>query len=92
MIDLVHVETRSGVNHEGRPFVTVTATGTAESGGLIMVGQLDPETARTMALGYLESAEAAEHDAALFRVLREIGLDDPTIGGVIGRIRDERSK
>lgn len=42
-----------------------------------MVGQLKVEQVRAMALGWLETAVAAENDAVVFTMLcRDIGLDE----------------
>jgi hypothetical protein len=62
------IDVASGVNVKGEPFCHVAAT--AED-GLELLGQLDPFEVRRMALGWLEAAEAAVHDAAVFRELVE---------------------
>ena len=53
----------SGVNLEGKPFVAVTWGE--------LRAQLTPEEARQHALHTLEAAEAAIHDAAVYRFLIE---------------------
>ena len=71
---LVGVEVESGVASDGgHPFLTVRAR--AEDGS-VLVGQLDVETARKMALDWLVSCEAAEMDAMVLAELVE-GLGQP---------------
>jgi len=87
--DLVEIHVASGVNEAGAGFCTITARG---GGGRILIGQLDPETVRTMALDWLGAAEAAEQDAAVLRVVRKLGLPDDLAGAVIAELRDTRAE
>ena len=84
---LVSIDVRSGVNEAGEGFCTVIAHG---QNGRMMLGQLDPETVRTMALDWLGAAEAAETDAIVFRLLREVGLPDEVVGNFVAKMRAER--
>lgn len=73
----------SGVNPKGKPFCQVE-WGTKKA-------QLDPDDVRTMALNWLTSAEAAEHDAAVFNELCQgMDLDINTAGAFIFALRSHR--
>lgn len=87
MNELVSIEVVSGVNESGEAFVTVTAT---DSNRGMMLGQLPPETMRELAMNFLGVAEAAETDAIVFRMLRDIGLDDSAIGMFVAQMREAR--
>lgn len=69
MIDLT-----PGVNEAGEGFVTVAASSPS---GTILIGQLPPDEVRTMALHWLEVAEAADQDAAVLRTIRKLELPEP---------------
>lgn len=56
----------NGVNEKGEGFVTISAQGNK---GTLLLGQLSPDEVRKHAFAYLEAAEAAEQDAAVFRVI-----------------------
>jgi hypothetical protein len=86
---LAGVFVTSGVNEAGAGFLTVAAHGTD---GTIMVGQLAPAEVRAMALAWLESAEAAEQDAAVLRVIRHLDLPDGFAGAVITELRNSRTE
>lgn len=86
--DLASIDLGNGVNAEGRGFITVTAR---TSSGRLIVGQLDPDEARTMALHWLEVAEAAEQDAATLRCVRKLELPDQLAGAIIAELRDGRT-
>jgi len=85
--DLAGINVVSGVNEQGEGFLTVSAT---TAGGRIIVGQLDPATVRTMAMQWLESAEAAEQDAAVLRCVRKLELPDRLAGAIIHELRTSR--
>lgn len=88
MIELRSVQMQSGVNDQGRAFVTVVATGDENT---LMLGQIEPAVARTMAMQFLEVAEAADQDAIVFRLLRDkFNLDQPVIAAFVQDMRDER--
>src|SRR5262245_56485879 len=87
LITLEHIEVVSGVNHKGEGFCTVSAVGDDRT---LMVGQLPPQAVRYMALQWLESAEAAEQDAAVFRVLQRLELPSELAAMVITELREGR--
>ena len=71
-----------------RGFLIVRAT--AEDGS-VLVGQLNPDEVRAMALQWLEAAEAAEQDRIVMTMLtRDIGIDPPTAARFVSAMRDER--
>lgn len=86
-MDLIDVFITSGVNDKGEPFCTVAAHG---EGGVILLGQLHPDEVREHALGYLAAAEAAEQDAAVLRVVRQLDLPDLMAGLVVTELRESR--
>lgn len=83
--DVQHIEIRSGVNQHGEPFCTVVIN----HGD--MLAQLTPNEVRQMALGWLESAEAAESDAAVYAALRTADMDPRAIGQFIADLRNLRN-
>lgn len=86
--DLTGVFINSGVNDQGEGFCAVQATSAT---GTILHGQLTPTEVRRMALDWLESAEAAEQDAAVLRVVRNLDLPDNFAGAVITELREHRA-
>lgn len=86
--DLASIDLRCGVNEAGEGFITVVVSTTK---GRIILGQLDPTTTRTMALQWLEVAEAAEQDAAVLRTLRKLDLPDELAGLVVTELRNSRA-
>lgn len=86
--DLVSIDVRSGVNERGEGFLTVVATA---GNGRMILGQLDPATVRRMAMDWLESAEAAEQDAAVLRCIRRLELPDELAGAIVTELRNSRS-
>lgn len=90
MIGLTGINIESGVSLFTRQgFCMVTAT--AEDGSELR-GQLDPEDVRTMAMHFLSAAEAAEHDAAVFAELEEMGLEDDVKAAFIASLRKHRKE
>ena len=87
--ELEGIYVTSGVNGKGEGFCTVSAHAAS---GIILVGQLPPKEVRTMALQWLESAEAAEQDAAVLRVVRKLDLPDNLAGAVIIELRSSRDE
>lgn len=87
--DLEGIDIRSGVNGRGEGFCTVVARA---DGGRMLLGQLEPNEVREMALAWLAAAEAAEQDAAVLRCIRRLGLPDDLAGTVIAELRDTRSE
>jgi hypothetical protein len=86
-VELTGIFMTSGVNDAGEGFVTVAAHG---AGGVVLLGQLDPAAVRQHALAYLESAEAAEQDAAVLRCTRKLDLPDNLAGAIIHELRSSR--
>lgn len=86
---LTNIFMTSGVNEKGEGFVTIAAHG---DDGTILVGQLDPEEIRKHAMGYLEAAEAADQDAAVLRVIRNLELPEELAGMVITELRNSREE
>jgi hypothetical protein len=85
--DLAGIEVRSGVNDDGEAFCTVVAK---TKGGRMLLGQLEPSELRALALQWLETAEAAEQDAALLRCCRKLELPDEFAGAVMTELRNSR--
>ena len=81
-----HFLYESGVSSEtGRSFVRFTWG--------VEMAQMSPEETRQMAVRLVETAAAAEFDAALVRLLREkFDYDEQAAIGVLVLLRDERSK
>lgn len=78
-----NIEITSGVNQKLEPFCSVSLDGEK-------IGQLEPAEVRTMALHWLEAAEAAETDAMVFAELRAMNLDMATCAAFIGALRKRR--
>lgn len=84
---LRNVEVESGVSQKtGKGFCPVIVTGV---NGEKMVGQLSPDEVRQMALGFLAAAEAAEQDAIVFGLMREVSGDDGA-GRFVAMMRSRR--
>ena len=83
--DKANIFVESGVTKEGKPFCVVSVNGE-------VIGQISPDEVRMMALGWLQAAEAAEGDAAVFLGMKEIGIDLMTIGAFISDLREMRQK
>jgi hypothetical protein len=90
MSGLSYIEISSGVSEQTRlGFCHVTAHG---SDGSRFDGQLDPAEVRAMALGWLEAAEAADHDAAvLAELIERVELDDINARAFVMGLRDRRA-
>lgn len=91
---LVNVEVVTGTAEDGpgsyRGFVTVRAVA---ADGSHMAGQLDPGELRSMALQFLEAAEAAESDAIVMTLLtRDVNLDRDAAAHFVLRMRGERTE
>ena len=86
--DLVSIDLVSGVNEEGKGFVTISAV--SEGKGMF-VGQLPPDIVRGLGQQCFEVAEAAEVDAIIFGLLKnKFGLDEPSIAAFITDLRNAR--
>lgn len=87
--DLAEIHIESGVSmftYEG--FISVRALG---KNGKALYGQLSAAEARAQGLAFLEAAESAEQDAAVFAATRKLGLADEVAGHIVGAIRTARS-
>jgi hypothetical protein len=87
--DLAGIDVHSGVNEKGEGFCAIVATA---QGGRMLLGQLTPKEVRAMALAWLETAEAAEQDAAVLRCVRKLELPDKFAAAVIAELRDSRDE
>lgn len=88
---LVRVEVTSGVSaFTGEPFCQILAHGDA---GTILRGELSPDELRRMAMDWLQSAEAADQDAAVYAVAADL-LDDDAgklfAAAVVAELREMR--
>lgn len=63
---LTELEVESAVNDAGEGFLIVRAKGTMQGEPMVLVGHIDTGTARYQGMTFIEAAEAAEADAALF--------------------------
>jgi len=74
-------------NYHG--FVTISCQDTK---GNIFTGQADPDEVRTMALRWLESAEAADQDRIVMTMLtRDLDIPAGHAAGFIRHMREERA-
>lgn len=96
--DLATIETLSGTADDGpdagaarwRGFVTVTAVAVD---GSRLAGQVDPATCRELALSFLEAAEAAEQDAAVFAELHgTAGIPIELVAAIVTALRNRRTR
>ncbi len=86
----IHIEVTSGVSiFTGEAFCSIVVRGAR--GEVLGTGQDAPAGVRTMALGWLEAAEAAESDAAVFAELKEMGVAEPARACFIASLRKRRS-
>lgn len=85
---LVSIETESGVTEEGKAFCSIRCLG--EDLQTSVIGQLPPDILRQMAMQFLESAEAADQDAATWRVMKKLDLPEAVAGMVITELRSNR--
>lgn len=73
-------------NYEG--FVTISCQ---DQAGNIFTGQADPDEVRTMALRWLEAAEAADQDCIVMTMLtRDLDIPPEHAAGFIRAMRSER--
>ncbi|MEU4386614.1 hypothetical protein [Promicromonospora sp. NPDC023805] len=87
---LVGIDVSSGVSlRDGAGFCRVDAT---LDDGTRVQGDLPPDEVRQMALGWLQAAEAAEHDAAVYAELTENhGFSLEAAGFFLIGLRDRRT-
>lgn len=86
-LDAASSEVEGGVTEHGVPFCKFRVTATD---GTIVLGQLSPADLRARGIGDLECAEAAEQDAAVWRVIRKLELPEQIAGLVIRELRESR--
>lgn len=85
-----YIEIESGVNAAGEGFCHVSIY-TGLDGEMIGQGQLAPDEVREMARQWLEGAEAAEHDAAVYSFLvNECGSETGKAGQFLAALRHHR--
>lgn len=91
IFELTYIECSSGIStrkpHE--PFIRVRCM---SKEGHVVIGQMDHQTARKVGLQFLEAAEAAVSDAAVFAVVTEdLELDSETAARLVSALRDHRA-
>lgn len=88
--ELQDINILSGVSaFDGKGFCRVEAV---LDDGTRVVGQLSPDEVRQMALGWLQAAEAAEHDAAVYAELTDsLGVTREVAGHFLIGLRDRRT-
>lgn len=92
LTELAGIETISGTAQDPdgsfRGFCTIRAT---DTDGNLMSGQVPPEALRTMALQFLETAEAAEQDRIIFQLLTgRIELPVEIVANIVREMRELR--
>jgi hypothetical protein len=75
--------TDGGVNSDGKPFVTIRWGSEG--------AQMSTSETRAFALTLIQTADAAEYDAALFTAGRRDGMDEQTLGALITMAREFRN-
>ena len=89
--DLSGINIESGVAaRSGEPFLSISAEGEVDGEAVSLVGQLSPAEIRTMALHWLEAAEAAETDAGLLAHMTELGLPFDAVQHFVLALRARR--
>ena len=93
--ELAGIHVQSGIREdEGdglyRGFCTVFATA---SDGFRMIGQLDPEEVRKMALNFLGAAESATQDAVVMNIMvRDMEAEPGLAAAFVTGMRNERRR
>lgn len=88
LLELATLEQTSGVSATtSAGFVTLRAVATD---GTTMVGQLNPDATRQLALDMIAAGDAAETDALLVELLTELDLPDHVVGGFLSDLRGRR--
>lgn len=87
--DVESINITSGVNDKGEGFCSISVVTEDKR---IFLGQLSPSEVRNMALAWLESAEAADQDAAVLRCIRKLELPDQLGAMVIVELRNSRDE
>lgn len=89
--DLGSIDVLSGVSETtGEGYVQVTAHGRLDDDAVVLLGQLSPAELRAHALVYLEAAEGAETDAAVWAELTEAGAPVEAVAALLGALRARR--
>src|SRR5215831_12481048 len=82
-------ETSQGSN-DFRGFCTIFCTATD---GSRVLGQLDPQEVRKMALNFLGAAESAVQDAIVMNMMvRDVGAEPSLGASLVTKMRDERAR
>lgn len=96
---LTEIEVESAVNDAGEAFIIVRARGTMRGEPMVCVGHIDTQTARMQGMTFIEAAEAAESDAALYGFTLETADDGAPAEAVksraaafIGALRQYRAR
>lgn len=94
VLNLTEIIVSNGVNKESNPFITIEFHGVNEEGEkYVLMGQMTPDESRDQGHQFLEVAEAADQDAATFKVCMEI-LDPDAgkqmAGAIIRKLRSMR--
>lgn len=86
-LDSIEVEhLLSSTTHAG--IVKIRAT----SDGTVLLGQVDPDAARSLANDLMRAAARAEYEADLWRGSKAAGVDDTAIGAVLTIVRNGEAK
>lgn len=80
---LTELEVESAVNDAGEGFIIVRAKGTIQGEPMMVVGHIPTQTARFQGMTFIEAAEAAETDAALFNFTLETRHEDAALEDVV---------
>jgi hypothetical protein len=85
-----YTEWVSGVNERGEPFVQMAQT---RDGKRLLLGQMTPNEARSLAMQGLEAAEAAESDSYFWNFfLKRLNMEPAQIAVMMADFRDYRAK
>lgn len=82
---LTELEVESAVNDAGEAFIIVRAKGTMQGEPMVLVGHIQTDTARYQGMTFIEAAEAAETDAALFNFTVETAHEDANLEDVMAQ-------
>jgi hypothetical protein len=85
-----YTEWVSGVNQRGEPFIQLAQI---RDGKRILLGQMTPNEARSLAMQGIEAAEAAETDAYMWKFFKtRMELQDAQVAAFIADFRDFRAQ
>jgi hypothetical protein len=90
--DLAQINVEAGVSlFTHKPFCRIEIKD--DKGAVNVVGQLDPDAVRALAMQWIEAACAAEHDALLMNfMLDTVGMEDETVGHMLLEMRRLRGE